>query len=110
MKKFLQPNRGSNSVRSGSRLLLAAAVCALGLGSHAWGQAEPEAFGTLRGIRVNGELMAFTTGVRAMPVGGPGGFAGGGFGGGAQAERLSGPQYTLDGILHPASIETFLNV
>lgn len=59
-------------------------------GSVAYGQAEVNVWGGLRGIRVEGELMVVTTGLRAVAPGaatvGP-----------ARQERLSNPQFSRQG-------------
>lgn len=50
-------------------LSLLAAVALLSISDRSFGQAECVPGGGLRGIRVDGELMAFTTGIRAVRVG-----------------------------------------
>ncbi|MFI5380230.1 MAG: hypothetical protein ACHRHE_13105, partial [Tepidisphaerales bacterium] len=59
-----------------SHLMILAAALLLGSGPDVFGQAEMNATGSLRGIRVDGELMAFRTGIRAVtddaPQAGPG--------------------------------------
>ena len=46
-----------------------AAMCVCFFCGAAFGQAECFGWGGLRGIRVDGELMAFTTGIRAVSPG-----------------------------------------
>jgi O-glycosyl hydrolase len=69
---------------------LLAAMLILVSGDKSLGQAECFAWGGLRGVRVDGELMAFTTGLRAVRPGseiiGP-----------ARAERLSGVRFHREG-------------
>ena len=66
-----------------------AAICACVWCSDAFGQAECSGWGGLRGIRVDGELMAFTTGVRAVSPGLPIVQT--------RGERLINPQFSRDG-------------
>jgi hypothetical protein len=71
-------------------ILLATLFCLGGFSDESFGQAECYAWGGLRGIRVDGELMAFTTGVRAVsPESTPL----------AQRnlERLANPRFSRDG-------------
>jgi len=54
------------------RPLLATAICILGVSvfpSDAFSQPETNPSGGLRGIRVDGELLPITTGIRAVPTG-----------------------------------------
>ena len=55
-----------------------------------FGQAECVPWGGLRGIRIDGELMAFTTGIRAVRAGSLVTVQ-------TRAEKLSNPKYTRDG-------------
>jgi O-glycosyl hydrolase len=76
------------------------ALCVLGWSAVALGQAECSAWGAMRGIRVDGELMAFTTGVRAFskdtPIAGqPGG------------ERLANPRYWHQGNVQSSAGSLF---
>ena len=71
-------------------------ILAFGLAETARGQAEANVWGGLRGIRVEGELMTFTTGFRAVPVGQPPV-------GPAQQERLSNPQFVRQGVQQTSS-------
>jgi hypothetical protein len=69
------------------RLLLLAGACALGCGgAKSFGQAEANVWGGLRGIRLEGELMVVSSGLRAVNPDGtlanPGG-----------RERLGDPQF-----------------
>ena len=48
-------------------LSLLLTICLLGLVPRIFAQAECNVWGGLRGIRVEGELIAFTTGLRAVP-------------------------------------------
>jgi hypothetical protein len=66
-----------------------AAMCACVCCGEAFGQAECSGWGGLRGIRVDGELMAFTTGIRAVSPGLPVVQT--------RGERLINPQFSRDG-------------
>jgi hypothetical protein len=71
-----------------ARWLVATAGVLFGC-SAAFGQAEVSASGGLRGIRIDGELMAFKTGVRVAGSPGPGGAE--------QAEMLGNVQFHREG-------------
>ena len=85
--------RGINPFTSSLQLLLALVMSSMlagGFAGDVFAQAEAYAWGGLRGIRVDGELMAFTTGIRAVPAGAE-------VVAQSNQERLSSPEFSREG-------------